>query len=182
MAALMWSAQALLHAELQSRTVSPRAPVFPAECPRHSVSSQTLVTPHPFNAAWFILRDVAQLQEKGAASHPPHAAPQHPLSAVATASFGFEAHWFPSWKQNAPVNMQHDRHAWKHLLDWAPQEKKPRLDIAQGKAWRGAKLLTQQCTAEELHGLSGSPAPGATEVQKPEQASRVPSFGLKHWH
>lgn len=48
-----------------------------------------------------------------------------------------------------------------------------------GQGMREAELFPQQCMAEEFHGLSCSPAPGPTEVQKPEQASRVPDSGLK---
>lgn len=59
-------------------------PCFPSWMPwTLSTESHTFVTPSTCNG--FILCDMTQLQEKGAASHSPHAVPQHTLSPVATA-------------------------------------------------------------------------------------------------
>lgn len=79
----------------------------------------------------------------------------------------------------------------EHAIWWACLKTPPRLTVPEknnmsgyrlGRGMRDDKLFPQQCMAEELHGLSCSPAPRATEVQKPEQASRVPDSGLKQWH
>lgn len=166
---------------LQPRTVSPHASLFSQ---LNALDTQYWVT-HICNSIhlqwiYFMWHDTAS-GEGCCKSQSPCCAPAHPFPC----GYSLAQFW------GTLVSLLKAKCSCEHTVQWACLKTPPRLRVPEknkmsgyhmGQGMREAKLFPHQCMAKELHGLSCSPAPRATEVQKPEQASWVPSSGLKQWH